>query len=212
VTVTRGIQTAFAGILTASRRSTGDPTNTTSYLLPAFAAFLGSNQFTGGRFNVLGRLVAVAVLAVGLEGLQPGCAPVWTPNLFNGVVLLLALGFAQVLRSPRRRTAAIRRTIQSIGGSAKSERPRPDGLRDEPRSAHITPGSPHRTNRGQGPNQADADRASKGTASFVWDRLDSPAIGLHSPVLPAMRIATQSPNRVGVEASHKSLALQLASR
>jgi ribose transport system permease protein len=123
VTVTCGILTAFAGILTASQLSTGDPTITANYLLPAFAgAFLGSTQFTGGRFNVLGTLVAVAVLAVGVEGLELGGAPVWTPNLFNGVVLLLAVGFAQVQRSPRGRTAAIRRTIRSIGGSAKSER------------------------------------------------------------------------------------------
>jgi ribose transport system permease protein len=124
VTVTCGILAAFAGILTASQLSTGDPTITANYLLPAFAgAFLGSTQFTGGRFNVLGTLVAVAVLAVGVEGLELGGAPVWTPNLFNGVVLLLAVGFAQVQRSPRARIAAIRRTIRSIGGSAKSGTP-----------------------------------------------------------------------------------------
>jgi ribose transport system permease protein len=124
VTVTCGILTAFAGILAASQLSTGDPTITPNYLLPAFAgAFLGSTQFAGGRFNVLGTLVAVAVLAVGVEGLELGGAPVWTPNLFNGVVLLLAVGFAQVQRSPRGRTAAIRRTIRSIGGSAKSGTP-----------------------------------------------------------------------------------------
>ena len=43
VTVTCGVLTAFAGILTASQLSTGDPTITANYLLPAFAAaFLGS--------------------------------------------------------------------------------------------------------------------------------------------------------------------------
>ncbi len=124
VTVTCGVLTAFAGVLAASQLSTGDPTITANYLLPAFAAaFLGSTQFTGGRFNVLGTLVAVAVLAVGVEGLELGGAPVWTPNLFNGVVLLLAVGFAQVQRSPKGRAAAIRRTIRSIGGSTKRGTP-----------------------------------------------------------------------------------------
>jgi ribose transport system permease protein len=65
--------------------------------------------------------VAVAVLAIGVEGLQLGGAPVWMPNLFNGVALLLAVGFAQLQRSPTRRTAAITRTIRSIGGSSRRE-------------------------------------------------------------------------------------------
>jgi len=121
-TVTCGVLSAFAGLLTASQISTGDPTISANFLLPAIAAaFLGSTQFKGGRFNVAGTLVAVAVLAVGVEGLELGGAPVWTPDLFNGVVLLLAVGFAQMQRSPTRRTAAITRTIRSIGGSRKSE-------------------------------------------------------------------------------------------
>ena len=91
-------------------------------MIAAFAAaFLGSTQFKGGRFNVLGTLVAVAVLAIGVEGLELGGAPEWTPDMFNGVVLLLAVGFAQMQRSPTRRTSAITRTIRSIGGSRKSE-------------------------------------------------------------------------------------------
>ena len=121
-TVTCGVVSAFAGVLAASQLSTGDPTISTNYLLPAFAAvFLGSTQFKGGRFNVGGTLVAVAVLAIGVEGLQLGGAPVWMPNLFNGVALLLAVGFAQLQRSPTRRTAAISRTLRSIVGSSRRE-------------------------------------------------------------------------------------------
>jgi ribose transport system permease protein len=121
-TVTCGVLCALAGVLTASQLSTGDPTISAGYLLPAFAAaFLGSTQFKGGRFNVLGTLVAVAVLAIGVEGLELGGAPVWMPDLFNGVALLLAVGFAQMQRSPTRRTAAIRRTIRAFGGGSSKQ-------------------------------------------------------------------------------------------
>jgi ribose transport system permease protein len=122
-TITCGVLSAFAGTLQASQLSTGDPTISSGFLLPAFAAaFLGSTQFKGGRFNVGGTLVAVALLAIGVEGLSLGGAPVWTPTMFNGVVLLLAVGFAQVQRSPTRRGAAIRRTMRSIGGRSDAGR------------------------------------------------------------------------------------------
>ncbi len=70
-------------------------------MLPAFAAaFLGSTQFHGGRFNVAGTLIAVVVLAVGVKGLQLAGAPIWLPDLFNGVALLAAVGFAQFQKAP----------------------------------------------------------------------------------------------------------------
>jgi ribose transport system permease protein len=121
-TVSCGVITAIAGILASAQLATGDPTISDSYLLPAFAAvFLGSTQFKGGRFNVLGTLVAVAVLAVGVQGLELAGAAVWLPNLFNGVALLLAVGFAQFQKSPTGRTAAIRRTIGHLGGRRPSD-------------------------------------------------------------------------------------------
>jgi ribose transport system permease protein len=62
-----GAIAAGAGLLIASTIATGDPTVGPSYLLPAFsAAFLGSTQFRGGRFNVWGTVVAVYVLATGV--------------------------------------------------------------------------------------------------------------------------------------------------
>lgn len=112
-TVTCGVISAFAGVLASAQLATGDPTISTSYLLPAFAAaFLGSTQFTGGRFNVAGTLVAVAVLAVGVQGLQLAGAPIWLPDLFDGVALLLAVGFAQRQSAQSARTAAIRRALR----------------------------------------------------------------------------------------------------
>ena len=52
---------------------------------------LGSTQIRRGRYNVWGAVLAVYVLATGLKGLQLAGAPVWIPDLFNGVALLVAV-------------------------------------------------------------------------------------------------------------------------
>jgi ribose transport system permease protein len=112
-TITCGVIAALAGVLSSSQLATGDPTISQSFLLPAFAAaFLGSTQFYAGRFNVLGTLVAVLVLAVGVKGLQLAGAPIWRPDLFNGVALIAAVGFAQYQKAPAARTKAIRRVLR----------------------------------------------------------------------------------------------------
>jgi ribose transport system permease protein len=103
---------AFSGLLVSSALGTGDPTIGPAYLLPAFsAAFLGSTQFRGGRFNVWGTVLAVYVLATGVKGLQLAGAPIWIPDLFNGVALLLAVGLARY-QGTARRSAAVRRLLR----------------------------------------------------------------------------------------------------
>jgi ribose transport system permease protein len=110
--VTCGAIAALAGVLVSSRLGTGDPTIGPAYLLPAFsAAFLGSTQFRGGRFNVWGTVVAVYVLATGVKGLQLAGAPIWIPDLFNGVALLVAVGLAKYQRAAYR-TGAVRRLLR----------------------------------------------------------------------------------------------------
>jgi ribose transport system permease protein len=105
-----GAIAALAGVLVSSTIATGDPSVGPSYLLPAFsAAFLGSTQFRGGRFNVWGTVVAVYVLATGVKGLQLAGAPTWIPDLFNGVALLIAVGMAKYQGSHR--GSAIRRMV-----------------------------------------------------------------------------------------------------
>jgi ribose transport system permease protein len=92
---------ALVGVLLASRLGTGDPTSGPSFLLPAFSAvFLGATQFRAGRFNVWGTVVAVYVLAVGVKGLQLAGAPVWIPDMFNGLALILAVGLAKIDPQP----------------------------------------------------------------------------------------------------------------
>ncbi len=91
-----GVIAAAAGVLESSDLATGDPTIGPGYLLPAFAsAFLGSTQFRPGRYNVWGTLFSVVLLGMGVTGLQLGGAPVWIPDLFDGVVLLIAVGLAK---------------------------------------------------------------------------------------------------------------------
>lgn len=120
-----GVIAAIAGVLVSSNFATGDPTVGPSYLLPAFsAAFLGSTQFRNGRFNVWGTLVAVFVLATGVKGLQLAGAPVWIPDLFNGVALLLAVWLSRLERR--------RRAGEAVRSLWKGIRPRGDS------GGHVT--------------------------------------------------------------------------
>jgi len=83
-----------AGVLYASQNG---PSLTfgTALLLPAFsAAFLGSTQFTPGRVNVWGTVLAVYVLATGVKGLQLVTGVQWLSEMFSGVALILAVAFA----------------------------------------------------------------------------------------------------------------------
>ncbi|MGC4936126.1 ABC transporter permease [Gordonia sp. DT30] len=83
-----------AGVLYASQNG---PSLTfgPALLLPAFsAAFLGSTQFTPGRVNIWGTLLAVYVLATGVKGLQLVTGVQWLPAMFNGVALIAAVAFA----------------------------------------------------------------------------------------------------------------------
>jgi ribose transport system permease protein len=107
-----GAIAAFSGLLVSANLATGDPTIGPAYLLPAFsAAFLGSTQFRGGRFNVWGTIVAVIVLATGVKGLQLAGAPIWIPDFFNGAALLLAVGLAKY-EATAGRAGAVRRLLR----------------------------------------------------------------------------------------------------
>lgn len=104
--VAGGALAALAGALLTSRLNAGDPTVGPSFLLPALTAvFLGSTQFKGGRFNVLGTLLALFVLAVGIKGLQLAGSPRWVNDLFYGVALILAVALSQWEKTARRGSA-----------------------------------------------------------------------------------------------------------
>jgi ribose transport system permease protein len=113
-----GLIAAIAGAVLTAKLANADPTVGPAYLVPAFtAAFLGSTQFRGGRFNVWGTIVSVYVLAAGVKGLQLWGAPVWIPDLFNGVSLLVAVALAKY-QGGTDRFNAIRRTLRMNKGTS----------------------------------------------------------------------------------------------
>ncbi|MEU5196478.1 ABC transporter permease [Streptomyces scabiei] len=100
-----GIVVGFAGVLLAAQQQIGNPSVGMDYLLPAFVgALLGSTAIKPGRANAAGTVVAVAILAIGLAGIQQLGAEFWATSLFNGGTLLLAVGLAGY--SARRRLRA----------------------------------------------------------------------------------------------------------
>ncbi|HEU4675756.1 MAG TPA: ABC transporter permease [Motilibacteraceae bacterium] len=114
------VVTAFAGVLLAAQQQIGDPSAGQSYLLPAFVgALLGSTTIKPGRANSVGTLVSVAILAIGLSGLQQLGAAFWVTPLFNGLTLLAAVGLAGVASRRRQRAGAV------VGAANRPQVPAP---------------------------------------------------------------------------------------
>ncbi|MEM8740736.1 MAG: ABC transporter permease [Pseudomonadota bacterium] len=102
-----GAMTALAGIILASKLRIGQASVGLEFLLPALVgAFLGSTTIKPGRVNVWGTVVGVAILAVGISGIQQFGGSFWVEPLFNGVTLLIAIGIAGYAQ--RRKGAAKR--------------------------------------------------------------------------------------------------------
>jgi ribose transport system permease protein len=94
-----GLLGSFAGVALASRIGSADPSVGPEYLIPAFsAAFVGASQFRHGRFNPWGTVVAVLMIGTGSVGLLLAGTPNWTPQVFQGAVLIAAVGITQVQR------------------------------------------------------------------------------------------------------------------
>ncbi len=103
--VTSGLMTALAGVLLASKLRIGQASVGLEFLLPALVgAFLGSTTIKPGRVNVWGTIVGVAILAVGISGIQQFGGSFWVEPMFNGVTLLVAIGIAGYAQ--RRKSAA----------------------------------------------------------------------------------------------------------
>jgi ribose transport system permease protein len=102
--IVSGTLASFAGVVFTAQLGTSSFEAGAPFLLPAFsAAFLGATQIKPGRFNVVGTVVSIYLLAVGIKGLElmyPGRP--WLNDLFEGLVLIVAVALAA--RSARRRS------------------------------------------------------------------------------------------------------------
>jgi ribose transport system permease protein len=109
-------------------------------LLPAFAAaFLGSTQLIPGRFNVWGTLLAIYVLATGVQGLQLVSGASWLSDMFNGVALIIAVALS-IQRSPSAQWARIKARFRRRPAGGPGDADGPGGPGD-PRD-HGGPGDP----------------------------------------------------------------------
>jgi ribose transport system permease protein len=118
--IAAGTLAAFAGVVLQSQLQVGQSSVGQEYLLPAFtAALLGATSIRPGRVNVWGTVLAVAVLAVTVAGLNQLGAPFFVEPLFNGSMLILAVGLAvqAAQRRQRRGTEADKAAAIGTGSS-----------------------------------------------------------------------------------------------
>jgi len=105
--IASGVLSAIAGVVMEAQMEVGQSTGGQELMLPAFTgALLGTTAIRPGRPNVWGTIVAVAVLAVAVAGLTQLGAPFYVENLFNGAMLVLAVGLAVATQKRRERRRA----------------------------------------------------------------------------------------------------------
>ena len=115
--IASGVIAAFAGLVLQAQLLVGQSTVGQELMLPAFTgALLGATSVRPGRANVWGTVLAVAVLAVAVAGLNQLGAPFFVEPVFNGLMLIIAVGLA---------VAAHRRRERSIEAQAAPTRARP---------------------------------------------------------------------------------------
>ena len=105
--VALGIIAAFAGIVLQAQLQVAQSTVGQELMPPAFTgALLGATAIRSGRPNVWGTVLAVAVLAAAVAGLTQLGAPFFVENLFNGAMLIPAVGLAVATHRRRERRGA----------------------------------------------------------------------------------------------------------
>jgi ribose transport system permease protein len=97
--VISGMCAALTGILLASRLGSGTTSAADSYLLTAFAAvFLGSATLRDGEFHVFGTFIGALIIAFGFNGLNIFGAPTFSQFVFQGAILIIAVGLSSLGR------------------------------------------------------------------------------------------------------------------
>jgi ribose transport system permease protein len=97
--VISGICAGLTGTLLASRLGSGTTSAADSYLLTAFAAvFLGSATLRDGEFHVLGTFIGTLIIVFGFNGLNIFGAPTFSQYVFQGAILIVAVGLSSLGR------------------------------------------------------------------------------------------------------------------
>ena len=93
----------LAGLLSAARVNSGDPTAGTGYELTAItAAILGGTNLFGGRASVVGTLIGALIMGVLQNGLNLLAVSSFYQQMAIGAVLVLAVWLDQLNRGRRR--------------------------------------------------------------------------------------------------------------
>ena len=121
--MTSSTLTGFTGVIIAAEQGVGQGSVGMDYLLPALGgAFLGSTTIRPGRVNVWGTVVGIAVLAIGIAGIQQFGGAFWVEPLFNGATLLLSItlaGYAQRRRALNKKL--VQRAQSPASGSSVTQ-------------------------------------------------------------------------------------------
>jgi ribose transport system permease protein len=105
VFIASALVAGFAGCILAAKLRIGQANVGLDYLLPALVgAFLGSTTIKPGRVNVWGTMFGVAILAVGISGIQQLGGAFFVEPLFNGTTLVVSIALAAFAQ--RRRAVA----------------------------------------------------------------------------------------------------------
>lgn len=105
--VVSALVAALAGIAQLGLQGSASPQLGPGFTLPALSAvFLGSTTIKPGRFNVLGTVIAVYLVAVIVNGLTLAGASSWVEPTFNGLALLIAVALSALVKKQRLARAA----------------------------------------------------------------------------------------------------------
>jgi ribose transport system permease protein len=97
--VLTGLIAGIAALVITTQNGSASPQTGPGFTLVALSAvFLGSTAIRPGRFNVIGTVVAVAFVAIIVNGLTLAGAAAWVSPLFNGLALLIAVGLSIAVR------------------------------------------------------------------------------------------------------------------
>jgi len=97
--VITAVSAAVTGILLASQSGSATMDGGQSYLLSAYAAvFFGSAVLRDGQFHVVGTLIGVLTVAVGFNGIAIIGIESYYQYVFQGMLLILAVGLGSIGR------------------------------------------------------------------------------------------------------------------